>query len=280
SRQLAVALEAAYRVVHVAIVGTIGQALFLEPRNDVEHVADMLCGTRLVIWRLHPQGPLVGVHGVDEERGHFTQTLAGFDRAANNLVVDIGDVAHIGDPIPRSAQPALNDIETDQHTGMAQMAEVVHRHAANIHADMPRLYGAQGFLATREGIVDMQHLPFLYRTEGKPGPAACMPHGMGGQAKARLKWRSLSIARPTQEPCPCAHCLPRIPGPPWWRPLPHYCACTRPCLRPPRMRSPRLPPRHPTATASFLKNAPKKRAGRAWPACSNRSSRRSIPACR
>src|SRR5690606_14268018 len=137
------------------------------------------------------------MHGVDKEGGDLPQALARFHGTTNDFVVDIGDVAHIGDAISHGTQPALPDIEAHQHARVPKMAEVVNRHAADIHADVPRFNGAQRFLVARKGIVNMQHLPFLsgvLRSHASPlGPD---PFKMGVLAKARLKWWSLSIARP------------------------------------------------------------------------------------
>jgi hypothetical protein len=62
-------------------------------------------------------------------------------RVANDLVVDVGDVAHVGDLQPERAQPARDDIERHQKACVTDMAQIVDRDAADIHADLPRIDG-------------------------------------------------------------------------------------------------------------------------------------------
>jgi hypothetical protein len=59
--------------------------------------------------------------------------------AADDLVVDVGDVAHIGHAQAAGLEPALHHIKRHHHARMADVAQVVHRHAADIHAYMAGL---------------------------------------------------------------------------------------------------------------------------------------------
>ena len=72
-------------------------------------------------------------------------------------IVDIGDVAHIGHVEATGAQPALNHVENHQHAGMSEMAVVVNRHAANVHADLARFDRNKILLFPDQGVVDFQH---------------------------------------------------------------------------------------------------------------------------
>src|SRR5690606_21494122 len=94
-----------------------------------------------------------------EKRSDFAQTPAGFHGATNDLVINVGDVAYIGDAISGGAQPALDDVEAHQHASVAQMTEIVDSHAAYIHAHMTRFDRTQRFLVASEGIMYLQHLP-------------------------------------------------------------------------------------------------------------------------
>ncbi len=55
-------------------------------------------------------------------------------RATDDLVVDVGDVADIGDVVAAVAQPALHQVEGHQHAAVADVAVVVNGDAADIHA--------------------------------------------------------------------------------------------------------------------------------------------------
>ena len=48
------------------------------------------------------------------------------------------------------AQIAAHDIEDDHHAGMADVQEVVHRHAAHVHADLARRDRPQLLLLARQ----------------------------------------------------------------------------------------------------------------------------------
>ncbi|MNT79736.1 hypothetical protein D3C72_2191110 [compost metagenome] len=106
-------------------------------------------GARLAVRGLYAQGALVGVHGVDVELGDLADAAAGLDGAADDLVVDIGDVAHVIDGQPACAQPALHDIERHQHPGVPEMAEVIDGHAAHVHAHLAGLGRFERFFGTR-----------------------------------------------------------------------------------------------------------------------------------
>ena len=62
-------------------------------------------------------------------------------RAANNFVVNISDIAHIAHLQAAGFEPALHHVKGHHHAGMANVAVVVHRHAAHIHAHLPGYLG-------------------------------------------------------------------------------------------------------------------------------------------
>src|SRR5690606_14735446 len=94
ARELAVAFEAGHGIVDVAVVGTIGQAFFFQAADDVEHLPDILGGARFAVGRLHTQGALVSMHGGDIVFGNLADAAPGFHGPPDDLVVDVGDVAH------------------------------------------------------------------------------------------------------------------------------------------------------------------------------------------
>ncbi|CAM5223283.1 hypothetical protein CDEF62S_04092 [Castellaniella defragrans] len=157
ARQLAVAGKLAHGEIHVAVGALIGQPLGRQGGDDLQHARHMLRGAGFGIGRLHPQGALVGMHGGDEEFGQRANRHAALHRAADDLVVDVGDVAHILHLIARSPQPALHDIEAHQHARMAQVAEVIDRHAADIHAHHAWPNRLERRFLASQGVVDVQH---------------------------------------------------------------------------------------------------------------------------
>ena len=156
ARQLAVAGELAHGVVHVAVGRLVGQALVLQFADDVQHLRHVVGGARVVVRPLHAQGVKVAVHLGNHAVGELPDGFAVFQRAADDLVLDVGDVAHEGDPVAAGAQPPLHDVKRHGRTRMADVAQVVHRDAAHVHAHVTRVNGRKVHQPTRERVVDAQ----------------------------------------------------------------------------------------------------------------------------
>ncbi|MCY1234348.1 hypothetical protein D9M72_469290 [compost metagenome] len=106
----------------------------------------------------HAQRGGVFVHVLDEARGQRADGLAILGGAADDLVVDIRDVLHICHLVAGGTQPAMHHVEHHHHARVANVAVVVHRHAADIHADLAGFDGHEWLLLTRERVVDVQRL--------------------------------------------------------------------------------------------------------------------------
>ncbi|EHP38618.1 hypothetical protein OR16_35877 [Cupriavidus basilensis OR16] len=98
------------------------------------------------------------VHVADEAVGQRADGLAILRGAANDLVIDVGDVLYIGHVVAGGAQPALHHVEYHHHARMADVAIVVHRHAADIHAYTAGFDWHERLLFTRERVVDIQRM--------------------------------------------------------------------------------------------------------------------------
>ncbi|MNQ89270.1 hypothetical protein D3C85_1045720 [compost metagenome] len=116
----------------------------------------MACSARLDVRTQHRKTRLVVVHRGDHALHQGLERLAVLVGAANDLVVDIGDVAHVGEVIAAMAQPARHHVERHHHPGMADMAEVIDGHAADIHAHLVADQRLQGLLGLAQGVVDRQ----------------------------------------------------------------------------------------------------------------------------
>ena len=156
ARQLAVAGKLAHREVHVAIVGAVGQPLAFERANQVQHLRHVVGGTRLVRRRQDAQQADVLVHRVDHLVGELADGDAALQRTLDDLVFDVGDVAHIGHLVAQLQQPTVDHVEGHHHARMAHVAQVVDGHAADIHAHLARHDGLEDFGATGQRVVDAQ----------------------------------------------------------------------------------------------------------------------------
>src|SRR5699024_2784126 len=99
------------------------------------------------------------MHGIGKKCREFREAAPGFLGSPNTLVIRIRDIADIIKLIAADTQPARNDIEADQHAGMAKMAEIVYCHAAHIHAHTLWFDGFEGLFFASQGVINVQHAP-------------------------------------------------------------------------------------------------------------------------
>ena len=73
------------------------------------------------------------MHGINKAISESGDRLTIFNSAIDNLVVNIGDVADIKNLITAGAQPSDDHIKDNHDPGVTNVAEVIYRHAADIH---------------------------------------------------------------------------------------------------------------------------------------------------
>ena len=115
-----------------------------------------MAGERVKVGPLTAQSVKVTVHLVNHALRQRADGFAVFDCPANDLVFDIGDIADKSDPKTTDTQPALNQIKGHARPRMPDVAQVINRHAANVHADMAGLQGNKLFNHTTKRVVDAQ----------------------------------------------------------------------------------------------------------------------------
>jgi hypothetical protein len=156
-RKLPVAGKLPHGIVHVAVIGQIGELAGLENVDHFEHAVDVLRRARLEIGLFDAERRGVFVHRLDETGGECVDRLVVFECAPDDLVVDIRDIAHVRELVTRGAQPALHHIEHHHHPRVPQMAVVVNRHSADVHADFARRDWQEILLLPRERVINLQH---------------------------------------------------------------------------------------------------------------------------
>jgi hypothetical protein len=189
-----------------AIVGETGdievdvarRALVCAPASDqgcdqCEHVVNRCGGTRLTIRRQHPECGLVLVHGRDVALGQDRRLDALLGGAADDLVIDVGDVAHVGDGITGMAQVPHHHVKRDQRPRMAEMAMVIHRHAADVDPDPAGLHRLKRLLFACQAVVDVQH----GSSTGFGGRSDQPPDASAHQAAACCRRRRVSAGPST-----------------------------------------------------------------------------------
>ena len=105
----------------------------------------MLRGLGLDLGRRHPQGGHVLPEGGDVALGHLLPGHPGLLGPAQDLVVDVGKIAHPGDLEPPALEIAHQDLEGHAGAGMAQVAVVVNRHPAGVETHFSGGEGLEGF---------------------------------------------------------------------------------------------------------------------------------------
>ena len=137
------------------VFGHIGEALGHQPLDQVHHLGDMRGGAGLHIRieaaeRLH-----IGLEDRIGLLGQLADGDAALGGARVDLVIDVRDVADIGDGLRAIglAQQAVEHVEDDDGAGVADMGEVIDRGAADIHAHMGGIDGAERLLRAGECIV-------------------------------------------------------------------------------------------------------------------------------
>src|SRR5690606_20039784 len=106
ARQLAVTGKSPHPAIDVTIAPCVGVTLVDQGLDHAEHAVDMFAGPRLLIRTQHAQAALGLMHGGDHALGQLLEAFAIFGSTADDLVVDVGDVAYVGQGVTTVAQPA------------------------------------------------------------------------------------------------------------------------------------------------------------------------------
>ncbi len=161
--QLAVAIKGADLEIHVPGRGGVGVALVDEPLRQVDHLRDVLGALGLHGGALDVQLVHVHVELADELLGDFAGLFAHFARAFDDLVVDVREVADEVDVVPFVLEIAVEHVEDHAGAGVADVAEVVSRDAADVHVHVVVVGRGECFLVPFEGIVESHWVtPFLF----------------------------------------------------------------------------------------------------------------------
>ena len=120
----------------------------------------LVLGLFVVVGAQHTQRIGILVHEGDEAVGQLLDRFPILDGALDDLVVDVGDVAHIGQVIAAETQPAGHQVEGNHAAAVADVAVVVHGHAAHVHAHLVAIQRLEDFFALGERVVDRQHFIF------------------------------------------------------------------------------------------------------------------------
>ena len=166
-RQRAVILHRRHAEQHV-LLGDVGVAVRNQPLDQRLHLLDVLGRARLDVGRQTAQRRDVLLEILVGLFGQLADRDAALRGARVDLVVDVGDVAHVGDVAlaVEMAQQPVQHVEHDHRPRVADVREVVDRRTAHVHAHALVIERLERPLLARERIVELQ-----IHTE----PWACWP---------------------------------------------------------------------------------------------------------
>lgn len=152
--EAAIVLELAHGEVDVTVGPLVGVALLLKLLDEAEHFGDVVGGAGLVRGREAAEREHVLLHRAAELLGELGRRDAALGSAADDLVVDVRDVAHEGHLHAGGLEPAAHDVEGHEGAAVADVAVVVDRHAADVHADVVGFDRGKGGLRAAERRID------------------------------------------------------------------------------------------------------------------------------
>ena len=163
-RELAVVRHRRHVEQHV-VFRHIGVAAFHQPLDQHLHRLDMLGRARLDRRRQAAERVHVGFEILVGLFRQLADGNAALGRARIDLVVHVGDVAHVSDVLRPVEMPqqAEQHVEHDDRARIADMGEVVDRRPAHIHAHARRIERGELPLLARQRIVEpeLHHTAFL-----------------------------------------------------------------------------------------------------------------------
>ena len=177
-----------------------------EALDEVDLVGDVAGGARLVGGGLHAEGLVRLREFALEAVGPGPPVPAGFGGLGEDLVVDVGDVADVGDLVAAAAQPADQRVEGHGGAQVADVRGALHGGAAQVDADLAGGDRVEGLDAGALGVVQVQHgtnptwqggeaketgAPWEHVT--RPGPRPAKRHGFAGGGSGLVERKKTQV---------------------------------------------------------------------------------------
>ena len=179
ARQAAIVGERRHLEQHMA-VRRIGFALRDQPLDHRDHLADVFGRARLVGGRQAAQRRHVVLKPARRLLRHRVDGHAALLRPRDDLVVDVGDVAHIGHVIGAVgvAQQPEQHVEHHRRPRVADVGAVIDRGAADIHPHVVGIERRERPLAPRHAVVKL----YRHGSRSRFSPAAGLDISGSGTA--------------------------------------------------------------------------------------------------
>ena len=155
--QLSVVLEAADRIIDITVFTLVGITFLQQGPDHGQDVIHRLGGAWFKIRPQHAQCVSILVHRGNKTFGERLDALTIFLRTLNNLVINISNITHVCHFIAKTAQVPDDHVKHHQHASMAEVAQVIDRHAAYVHTHLARLDRHKFFFPACPGVEQFQH---------------------------------------------------------------------------------------------------------------------------
>ncbi len=119
---------------HIA-VRHIGKSFFNKRRDQTDHVRHMLSGPGCQRWRRNIKRRHILIVEPDIPLGNFRNSNTFSVGAVDDFIVNVREIFHVSHLVAASPKMAEHDIKNHGGTGMADMADIISRNAANIHTN-------------------------------------------------------------------------------------------------------------------------------------------------
>ena len=153
--QFAIAGKLIDPIVDIAILRCIGIILGDQGLHHRDDICHMCSCSRLLGRRDNTQPRLILMHRGNKALGQRVTAFAIFTGSLDDLVIDIGDIAHILNLVTTCTQVTSYHIECHQHSRMSQVTVVIDRHTADIHTNLARLNRDKTLFLARQGVIDL-----------------------------------------------------------------------------------------------------------------------------
>ena len=123
-------------------------------RYHRDDLRDMPGGPGFKVGRQHAEGRGVPVHFLDEAFGQRGDRFIILPGAGDDLVVNVGDISDIKHLQPPAFEITADHVEHDHDPRVADMAEIIDRHAADVHLDLAGDDGFERFLLPAQAVIN------------------------------------------------------------------------------------------------------------------------------
>ena len=125
--------------------------------DQCENFIHMLSCTRFKIRTQYAKTVYILMHGIDESPGQILNAFIILDRPGNYFVIDIGNIADIGDLIASAAEIARDQVKYNHYPGMTDVAEIIDRHSTDVDTYLTGDDWCKWLLLSSQTIINFKH---------------------------------------------------------------------------------------------------------------------------